>query len=247
MEKNAPTLKAAIENGVDMDIINLTAKVVFKEEEVEVVGSMKLKKSHCYIADESCSMKLILWQSHIEKVSLGDVYTFRNLRVRECNEEKGWVLNTTVDTLIEENGAAKLANVIVQNFAKEATAKLAVMKVDSVHSIAELSRFKQCCYCSRKIKQDSCNFTVKCYQCSHIMRSKSCKVAVVVKFLVEKKLACGGHDEFLNFVMFQDNLEKICGPIDNISDDEVLERLLRLENFEMSYNAENVVKDVIIQ
>lgn len=118
MEKTALSLKAVlIEDSVDMDMVNLTAKVVSKEGEVEVIGSMMLKKRHCYIADESCYLKLILWPNHIEKVSLGGVFNIhskisRSMNAVKKNKDGFLTQQLIVDTLIEENSElAKVENV----------------------------------------------------------------------------------------------------------------------------------------
>ena len=49
-----------------MDMIDVIAKVIYKDKESQIVGSMKLKKSTCYIADETANSKLILWENNIE-------------------------------------------------------------------------------------------------------------------------------------------------------------------------------------
>ena len=81
-----------------MDMIDVIAKVVYKDKESQIVGSMKLKKSTFYIADETANSKLILWENNIDDVDVGEVYCFNQIRLRRDKETV--VLNSTTDTVI---------------------------------------------------------------------------------------------------------------------------------------------------
>lgn len=63
---NTLTLQSILQNGLDKDMIDVIVKVVYKDKESQIVGSMKLKKSTCYIADETANSKLILWENNID-------------------------------------------------------------------------------------------------------------------------------------------------------------------------------------
>ena len=63
---NTLTLQSILQNGLDMDMIDVIAKVIYKDKESQIVGSMKLKKSTCYIANETANSKLILWENNID-------------------------------------------------------------------------------------------------------------------------------------------------------------------------------------
>jgi len=47
------TLQSMLQNTADMDIVDVTAKVVYKDNELQIVGASKLKKCNCYIADQT--------------------------------------------------------------------------------------------------------------------------------------------------------------------------------------------------
>ena len=63
------TLQSMLQNAADMDIVDVTAKVVYKDNEPQIVGASKLKKSNCHIADQTTQLKLILWENNIDEVS----------------------------------------------------------------------------------------------------------------------------------------------------------------------------------
>ena len=84
-----------------MEQISCCVKVVFKGNQREGIGASKLKKVDCYIADETCLLKLTLWEGYIDMVSVGEVYTFKHLRIRENDgEENGRILNTTLHPVL---------------------------------------------------------------------------------------------------------------------------------------------------
>ena len=73
------TLKSILETSIDMDLVDFDAKVVKKDQnEPEVVGKYaSLRKSHCYVADKTASLKLVLWEENIDQIKEGQVYEFR--------------------------------------------------------------------------------------------------------------------------------------------------------------------------
>ena len=78
-----------------MDIVDVTAKAVYKDNEPQIVGASKLKKSNCYIADQTTQLKLIVWENNIDEVNVEEVYSFKQVRLRRDGQTA--VLNTTVD------------------------------------------------------------------------------------------------------------------------------------------------------
>ena len=78
--------------------------------------------------------------------------------------------------------------------------------------------------------------------------SISCEIVILAKSLVRNKQ--GGSDKtekFSHFMVIKDVLEKMIGSIEGAHDDVILkEKLLMLENFQLSDNNQQVVKDVTI-
>ena len=70
---NYLTLQSMLDNALDMDMVDVTAKLLHKDNETQTVGASKLKKANCHIADQTASIKLILWENNIEEVDAGQV------------------------------------------------------------------------------------------------------------------------------------------------------------------------------
>ena len=87
---------AVVENAVDMEKISCCAKVVFKGNQVEGIGASKLLKVDCYIADETCLLKLTLWKDTSTWYPL-EKFTHSNiLEYGSDGEENERILNTTL-------------------------------------------------------------------------------------------------------------------------------------------------------
>ena len=57
-------------------------------------------KSECIVADSTDSIKLVLWESIIDKVNAGNSYKFQNVTIRLFDDER--FLNTNKDTIVTE-------------------------------------------------------------------------------------------------------------------------------------------------
>ena len=142
-----------------MEQISCCVKVVFKGNQREGIGASKLKKVDCYIADETCLLKLTLWEGYIDMVSVGEVYTFKHLRIRENDGEgNGRILNTTlhpIQTVITQaenlSGERRCAfNDVALLEADGENHQHMEPNIDNIDSIEELSHFKQRSKCKKK-------------------------------------------------------------------------------------------------
>ena len=177
---NTSTLQLILQNALDMDMIDVIAKVVYKDKEPQIVGSTKLKKATCYIADETANSKLIVWQNNIDDVDVGEVYSFNQLRLRRGEETV--VLHSNTDTVITKKLDSNLTNLVTENITPSDESMELSLKVNSIYSIQELSRFKQCVHCQKKIQQVTASAIVQCDHCGHVLRNSVCKENLMVKF-----------------------------------------------------------------
>ena len=137
-----------------MDMINVIAKVVYKDKEPQIVGSTKLKKTTSYIAEETANCKLIPWENNIDDVDAGEVYCFNQLRLHRGEESV--ILNSTTDTVITKKLDSNLTNVVTENITPSNESKELSLDVNYIYSIQELSRFKQCLHCQKKNPTGHC-------------------------------------------------------------------------------------------
>ncbi len=86
----------------------LTGEVTQIKEPV-VIGKNKLNLCECILADSSASIHLDVWEENIQKVSLGNCFTFRPLQVRVWAGKKK--LSTTQVTNITAVNDDKLKEI----------------------------------------------------------------------------------------------------------------------------------------
>jgi hypothetical protein len=115
------------------------------------------------MADESCKQaKLILWENDIEKVLVGNVYAFSNVRVQSdaVNVLGGEVtLNMTKDTTVAKQDDHALTNLVGTLKENDLFNTSTSLKVPLIHAIEEFIHFKQCCDCKKfrnHIQQRQC-------------------------------------------------------------------------------------------
>ncbi|CAB3985505.1 Hypothetical predicted protein [Paramuricea clavata] len=237
-------LQSIIKNSMDMDLVDFVAKVIAKDAVVQVVGSSQLRKVECFVADKSCKQaKLILWENDIEKVLVGNVYAFSNVRVRsDAVDVLGGevTLNTTKDTTVVKQDGHALTNLVETLKENDLFNTSTSLKVPLIHAIEELNRFKQCCDCKKKIKQDSAKVAIKCDSCGHVVRSSMCQLNLCCKFSCQQNNS-PDDKKLVRYIMFKDSIETLVGDITNLDDDKLCEKLLLLENFEITFNRDNVV------
>ena len=237
-------LQSIIKNSMDWDLVDFVAKVIAKDATFQVVGSSQLQKAECFVADESCKQtKLVLWENDIEKVVVGNVYAFKNVRVRsdEINVLGGGVtLNTTKDTTVAKQDGHPLANLVDTSSENNLFTSSTSLKAPLIYAIEEFIRYKQCCDCKKKIKQDSAKVAIKCDSWGHVVRSSMCQLNLCCKFTCQQNDS-PDDNKLVRYIMFKDSIEMLVGDITNVDDDELCEKLLSLQNFEITFDKDNVV------
>ena len=127
-------------------------------------------------------MTLVLWQENIDQVSVGQVYTFQQIRVREKDE--GMVLTPVWTASLHQKSkllGLKIADEQICNFITTKS-----VSVNMVHSIEQCLFFKQCpnVNCNKKIMQQTSSFMVRCDHCNHRFRSLDCGQNIILNFVV---------------------------------------------------------------
>ena len=123
------------------------------------------------IADNTGTIKLILWEHSIEQVECGKTYKFKGLKVRVFNDVK--FLNTNQSTIIDT--------------ADEEIKDINLSSEDISDSIVEGHRVgfkikiaKSCIVCNNTLYDDDVkNAKITCLSCSTTMLSSVCKTKYV--------------------------------------------------------------------
>ncbi|CAB4037678.1 Hypothetical predicted protein [Paramuricea clavata] len=179
---------------------------------------------------------------HLPKTAANGAGRERVKQIRKCEKDEGMILNTSMDSVITPKKDDELARLEIAN---EEISNLITTKsvaVDKIHSVEECSLFKQCpnAKCNKKIMQQTSSFMVKCDHCNGRFRSSDCRENIMINFIV-----CDPADESLiRLTAFQPILVTLIGSVQDVSVDEICEKVLKLENVVITFNQNMVVTQI---
>ena len=218
----------------DMDLVNISAKII-SIEEMQIVGKDKLKLANTLISDGTETMILELWEEQTSVATEAETYSMEKVRVRVRNGAKR--LGTTKETVMHKIVDARLENVSCD---KEETNKLAstkCIKIDNINSIEKLKSFK-CVNCNKRLIQASAGLIVHCDKCDNTMRSSICEDGIWAKVVVSV------NGENVHLVLFENTLRPFYeGKDPNL--ELLLQTLLLQDNLEITFNSETKIMSTI--
>jgi len=235
---NWMTLKEALECCEEMQLVNIKAKVI-DISETQLVSQKQLRMAHCVISDGEATTKLVLWEKDVNAVQRGKAFNFEQLRVRMENNAK--VLNTTKNTVINENNDENLKKVEAKDFNLESNIK--TINVSKIDMIEHFSINKVCLKCNKHIIQNTSDYILKCDFCKYTMRKNSCKSSVVVKIVVTDSSLPSNNN--IHLVIFHNELVQLLKTEEVYDEQFVSLSLFKLENLKITFeNKRNVVKNI---
>ena len=217
--------------------VTLSGKVV-RVGDISTVGAKQLKLAETTFADSTGSIVVDIWEQNIPMTENGKVYRVTPVQVRSWAGKKK--LSTTVRSLVTEVADGTLSKVFLsEEDLKTVECNEVTVKVSYIHSVQAVETFIHCLnkYCSRRILQPSAGKIVHCDRCGYTMRSSNCTRQVCAKIVIQ--LDSG---EQINLTAFQSVLNRIFeGEISSLSESEVAEKLLLLEELIIRYNSETQI------
>ena len=214
----------ATNEGKEWDRVSLKAKVIHKEEAIQV-GSKKLKLAVATVADSTASIPLDTWEEHIQSIEIGKVYLMKPLQVRIwSNKKKLAIQKKTNITQIKEDQELNDVEIQTQE----------TLMVKRFKRIQKFYKFSKCPDCSRRFPvtyQD----TVKCVQCG-TMRSDECSTGITAKIIV-----MDDQDNKLSVKMGDQVLAQLVDNILNQDEQTLAQKLLFVENISITYNKDTLI------
>ena len=114
--------------------------------------------------------------------------------------------------------------------------------MSSIHTIDNIQKYKTCCNCSKRIVQIQ-EKVVKCDHCSHMMRASRCPTKLYANVIV----LIEGQTKSLT--IFEECLKTVLGQFDHETIDtaDIVQKLLFLENLNITYNERNIITKVQVE
>ena len=176
---------SALNNVASEQLISIKAEVV-NISAVKVVRTQyqgTLKKQEVLIRDTTSSMKLILWESYTETLTLNTTYLFKNLKVKVSRNER--YLNTAKDVPFQFTETSPFIEPLV-----DVNAELASMVASTINGkiigFLQINNSIGCISCKKKVVPNSDNKDLgKCEDCSLIQIISSCATQWFMRILVQ--------------------------------------------------------------
>ena len=218
----------------EWDCVTLYGKAVYIS--ASNVVSTNLQVAEVIFADNSGIIKVDLWEENISKVEVGKVYQISPIQVRVwSNAKKLSTIISSVITLIPDDQSLQEVHVSKEQI--ELMTDTIVLKVPNIHLVEKIEHFIQCVKCSRKILQAIAKRVVSCDRCGGIMRLADCPKQICAKIVVRSS-----DNKELHLTAFEPALRSaIIGELHSLTESEVGEMLLLLENITITYNATSML------
>ena len=179
-----------------------------------------------------------MWEKDVNAVQRGKAFNFEQLRVRM--EQNAKVINTTKNTVINENNDEIIKNVEAKDFTLESNIK--TINVSKIDMIEHFSINKVCLKCNKHIIQTTSDI-LKCDFCKYTMRKDSCTSSVVVKIVVTD--SSSPSDNNIHLVIFHNELVQLLKTEEVYDEQFVSLSLFKLENVKLTFESKrNVVKNI---
>ena len=171
----------------DFQAINVNAKVlsVGQQSTLKVRGKT-LHKVDAIIADQTASIKLVLWENIFTLVE-NKTYAIKDVTVRTFSDSK-YLTTTKYSTIIQIDDMEKTAPPTAQQYGKKITGKVVAVQV---------THFQICPFCNTKIQTDSVTTdATKCSACSLTVLNTQLQNSTFSKLVIQEH----NDDSFLNYI-----------------------------------------------
>ena len=195
--------------------------------------SRGLKVATALFADETGKIELDLWEDHIFAVEVGRVYTISPVQVRRWLGKKK--VSTVVSSIIRAEVMDEWLSAIplaTEEELREGSAST-TLTIRSFQCVEKVESYLQCRKCSRRILQAMGTVVVRCDRCGYSMRTVDHPVRRYASVVMEVTDGSSVH-----VTVFNDVLEKLVPECKNLSDGEVEEELLLMENVTITYDSD---------
>ena len=213
---------------VTNSVLNVCGRVTLQGSVQTVMSKGKaLCKQEAILTDNSGTIRLVLWENDISKVSSASTYTLSNVVLKEFQEVKYLTLNKSSTIKISETVITRedtplsegLPNTQFVNFPAD--------------GLSSLQRFSSCIKCRTKLILNATKKTVKCMECGLGQLKVRCEQRMLADVLFKNE------GKLENLMLFDDKLKQLYeiyqeqtntpNNLETLDDDDIMEFLLTVE------------------
>ena len=194
-----------VEQALSADLyknIDVHAKVMSKQQNKQPIlrNGKNIFKVDCIIADQTHSIKLVLWEELINQVDCGKSYLFRGVTTRVFDDVK--YLSTNEATIIENKDDITNVNLT----SDEIKDTIVEGKCIGVH----IKKQQTCVICNHTLDTETDKELVTCPHCNITMLSSTCTTKVVCSITVKTL-----NGKLLTFTCFNDAVQSFLASVDH--------------------------------
>lgn len=209
-------------------VSNLTDSKVVKTK-----ASRDISVRECQLTDPTGSVKLVMWDSFVDKVQEGKTYVFNNVRLKRDGVILSLVTSQSGCSIEQCNDFPNIT---------PPSPLPSTKKTDCFEVIATttVSSYKVCTNCSKKVVLDGSKSTVKCNFCNATMSTKKCPshfyARVILKKNETKSTLSFFHSSLISLIRLFNEQNK-----ESLSESDITEQ--QLEDVILSFDTINITYD----
>ena len=228
-----------LQNSSEGDSVSVLGKVGNIGEISTVrLGKQTLRMAESTIADLTGNIPISLWEDNLALITPNTVYKITNTRVRFWNGAKK--LTTSPNSVISVIQDDKLKAITMEEPSEVPQEDELTVVVPFVKTVEKVQQYPLCVHCSRKLLQATASVLVKCDRCKHTMVLANCNKRMSVHFTVQ------GQDESdVTVTAFEQTLKAVIPRVGEMSEEQLTEHLLLLNNVTMKYSSSTLIVSTI--
>lgn len=224
-----------LQNSTEGDSVSVLGKVGNIGEISTVrLGKQTLRMAEGTIADLTGKIPISLWEDNLALITTDAVYRITNTRVRFWNGAKK--LTTSPNSVISAIQDDKLNAITMEEPSEGPQQDDLAVVVPFIKTVEKVQQYPLCIHCSRKLLQATASMLVKCDRCKHTMVLANCNKRLSVHFTVQSQ---DGSD--VTVTAFEQALKTVVPRVAEMSEEELTERLLLLNNITIKYSSSTLI------
>uniref|UniRef100_A0A1X7U809 Replication protein A OB domain-containing protein n=1 Tax=Amphimedon queenslandica TaxID=400682 RepID=A0A1X7U809_AMPQE len=211
--------------------ITIVGKIVNAGATVDITtkNGKKLKKQYCILHDTNGSCRIVLWEDDIGKVEKGNCYKLINILVRQYDSVK--YLSISEGTIIE-----RIDNIELISDSEDLQDVPQIMVAEGeISAVLYINDYSVCISCNGNVQSTDGNIG-RCIKCSATVKMSKCIAHQSARFIVTSSTR-------KNWQLTAYN-EQLKTMTKNVMGESLTEKLLNIDQVKLTYDSNNIVKNV---
>ena len=206
-------------------VVNVCGRITLQGPIQTIMSKGKaLRKQEAVLTDNSATIRLVLWENDISKVSSESTYDISKVVLKEYEKAKYLTLNKSSTIKISQKSISRLDTPSTEVLPNTQCVTF------PANGVLSLQRFSSCLRCQSKLVPNASKKTVKCTKCGLGQLQASCQQRLLANVLFQKGASSN------SLLLFDDKLKQLfkiyqeqtnnTQTFETLDDDDMMEFLL---------------------